>query len=157
MTARPRTLPRTLPALLIPAVAALLIASGAVAVRAQQSPITVKSCTLLAYSASSPHEFFYLQSGPPSQSNRSYTDGLKISYVNTSTKVISRVGFRVIYRGKSERVIDAGTISPGITITKTLGDFSGQPYLGATPDVCVPVGVRFQDGTVWRASSTPAP
>jgi len=157
MRVRTRTFPRSLPALLAPGVAALLIASGAVGARAQQSPITVKSCTILAYSASSPHEFFYLQSGPPSQSNRSYTDGLKISYVNVTTKVISRVGFRVTYRGKSERVIDTGTISPGVTITKTLGDFSGQPYLGSQPDVCAPVGVRYQDGTVWRAASTPAP
>ena len=94
-------------------VAAALLAAAPPSANAQSTPITVRSCTILSYSASSPHEFFYLQSGPPSQSNRTYTDGLKITYVNTSNKVISRVGFQVTYGMHSERVIDAGTISPG--------------------------------------------
>jgi hypothetical protein len=124
----------------------------------QEPPISVRSCTILAYSPSSPNQLFYLQSGPPSQSNRTYTDGLKISYVNTSNKVVSRVGFRVTYRGHTERVIDAGTFSPGVTITHTFGsEFSGQPYFGAQPEVCRVAGVRFRDGTVWRAPSPAAP
>ena len=108
---------------------------------------------MIAYSASSKNQFFYLQSGPPSQSNRNYTDGLKISYVNTSNKVASRVGFRVTYGGQSERIIDAGTFSPGAVITHTFGEFSGKPYLGSQPSDCRPIGVRFQDGSIWRASS----
>jgi hypothetical protein len=126
--------------------------------RAQQSPISVRGCTILSYSASSPNQLFYIQSGPPSQSNRTYSDGLKLSYVNTSAKVASRVAFSVRYGGQTERVIDTGTISPGVTITKTFGDqFSGRAYLGATPEICRAVAVRYADGTVWRESSTPAP
>jgi hypothetical protein len=121
-------------------------------------PISVRSCTVLAYSASSPNQLFYIQTGPPSQSNRTYSDGLKISYVNVSSKVIARVGFRVTYGGKSERVIDAGTISPGVTIDRTFGDdFSGGPYFGPQPSECRVLGVRYKDGTVWRNTATPAP
>jgi hypothetical protein len=139
-------------------VAAALLAAAPPSANAQSTPITVRSCTILSYSASSPHEFFYLQSGPPSQSNRTYTDGLKITYVNTSNKVISRVGFQVTYGMHSERVIDAGTISPGAVIERTFGDdFSGGPYLGSTPSECRVRGVRYKDGTVWRNPATPAP
>ena len=51
-------------------VAAALLGAAPRGASAQSTPITVRSCTILSYSASSPHEFFYLQSGPPSQSNR---------------------------------------------------------------------------------------
>jgi hypothetical protein len=151
---------RSVPAAGIAAFAALAATCLAVppsVAEAQSAPVSVRTCTVLAYAPSSKNEFFYLQSGPPSQVNRAYSDGLHLAYVNTSRKVMTRVGFRVTYGGATQRVIDTGTISPGVTIDKTFGEFSGQAYLGSLQPTCTPIGARFKDGSVWRASATPSP
>ncbi len=151
---------RSVPAAGVAALAALAatcLAGPPSVARAQTPPVSVRTCTVLAYAPSSKNEFFYLQSGPPSQSNRAYADGLHLAYVNTSRKMMSRVGFRVTYGGHAERIVDTGTVSPGVTIDKTFGEFSGQPYLGSLQPTCTPIGARFKDGSVWRASATPSP
>jgi hypothetical protein len=120
-------------------------------------PVTIKSCTVLQYSPARPgyrryYWYDYGFAGPLVPYGSPYTDGLSISYVNTADKVADRVVFGVNYRGDFERVIDAGTFSPNVTIDHTFADlFSGYAYLGPKPNACTVRVVRFKDGSTWHA------
>jgi|SRR5579872_1172687 len=112
-------------------------------------PAAFLVCAVLQ-AVSTPHGFWYPFAVPH---ELPYTDGLRIQYVNRSNKTANRVLFLVDYRGDRERVVDAGTFSPNVTIDHTFGQFTGDAYLGPKPNVCRAVAVRFVDGTFWRASS----
>jgi hypothetical protein len=117
---------------------------------AQSSPIAVSSCTVMRESVVRQHPFWYPW-GPALQ-GVPIIDGLQIAYTNVSPKVADRVAFAVNYRGDRQRVIDVGTFSPNAPITHQFGTFSGDAYVGATPNVCRAIAVRFTDGTTWHAA-----
>jgi hypothetical protein len=120
---------------------------GPAAAQTSSSPIHVSSCTVLQ-AVRAPRPFFwYPWAVSP---NAPWTDGLKISYVNTSHLTADRVLFLVNYRGDKERVIDAGTFSPNVTINHEFGQFTGDAYLGPRPNTCRVGVVRFSNGTVWQ-------
>jgi hypothetical protein len=106
--------------------------TGAGAAMAQvAAPIKVQSCSVLQYQPSqlayrSRYWYDYGFAGPFVPAGSPYTDGIAISFVNTSQAVVDRVVFGVNYRGDFERIIDAGTFSPNVTINHTFADvFSG--------------------------------
>jgi hypothetical protein len=132
--------------------------TAGVAARAQvAAPIKIQSCSVLQYQPSrlvdrSRYWYDYGFAGPFVPAGSPYTDGIAISFVNTSAAVVDRVVFGVNYRGDFERVIDAGTFSPNVNINHTFADvFSGYAYLGPKPNACAPRVVRFKDGSIWRA------
>jgi len=134
------------------AACALLLAPAAAHAQ-PSSPIPIQSCSVeqYAYEPQQHGTWFWYWRNPPSAYGL-YTDGVNISYVNNTNKVASRVAFPVNYRGDVERVIDAGTFSPGATITHSFGQIAGDAFLGSNPNVCRAIAVRFQDGSVWRAA-----
>ncbi len=92
----------------------------------------------------------YGYAGPLVPNGSPYTDGIALSFVNTSDKIADRVVFGVNYLGDFERVIDAGTFSPNATMQHTFADVFGvYGYLGPKPNVCAVRVVRFRDGSVW--------
>lgn len=121
------------------------------------APVRVKSCTVNQYMPTQPalrryYWYDYGFAGPSVPYGSPYTDGISISFVNTSARTADRVVFGVNYRGDFQRVIDAGTFSPGVTINHTFADvFSGYAYIGSKPNSCVVRVVRFKDGSTWRA------
>ncbi len=127
------------------------VAALPLAARAQQpAPITIKACSIQQYVYTPAHPFWYPW-GPIGPFGTPVTDGIRIQYVNTSTKVATRVAFLVNYRGDVEHIVDAGTFSPGVTIDHTFAQYTGQVYQGSNPNQCAPIAVRFSDGTIWRS------
>jgi hypothetical protein len=114
---------------------------------AQQTPISIQSCTVLQ--AQRVHRFWYPW-GPAVPVGAPWADGIRIVYMNVAPKTANRVAFLVNYRGDTQRIIDAGTFSPNVKIDHTFGNFSGDAYLGPRPNACTARAVRFVDGTVWR-------
>lgn len=113
------------------------------------APIAIQSCTVnRQLRAARPFGFWYPW---PRRAYAPWTDGLSISYLNTSNQPIDRVLFVVNYRGDQERVVDVGTFSPNVTISHQFGDFIGDAYLGSKPNSCQVAAVRFVNGNVWRA------
>ena len=117
---------------------------------AQASPIAISSCTVLQAQAVRPRPFWYPWG--PVVRDLPIVDGLDIQYSNTTAKVANRVAFAVNYRGDRQRGIDAGTFSPNAPINHMFGTFSGDAFVGAKPDYCRAIAVRFTDGTFWRAA-----
>jgi hypothetical protein len=130
---------------------ATALASASVGVRAQgPSPITITNCTLMQYVAT-PTYPWWRPFGPDVQ-GLSFTDGIRIAYINRGPEVATRVAFLVNYRGDIERIVDVGTFSPGVTIDHRFGQFEGDVWLGPKPNYCRPVAVRFVNGSFWRAA-----
>lgn len=130
----------------------LFLAAGPLAAQAQTAPIAITNCSVIQYQPYAARPFWY--PWPVRQFGSVYTDGLDISYVNETQKVINRVAFVVNYRGDVQRIVDVGTFSPGITIDHGFGQFTGLAYLGSSPNACRVAAVRFSDGTAWRANTT---
>ncbi len=120
-------------------------------------PVQINKCTVLQYRPPTPafrryYWYDYGYAGPFVPQGSPYTDGLSISYMNTSSKTADRIVFGVNYRGDYERVVDAGTFSPNVTIDHTFADvFSGYAYIGSKPNSCTVRVVRFTDGSTWHA------
>ena len=47
-------------------------------------------------------------------------------------------------------VFDAGSFSQGARISHTFGQYTGDAFLGARPNSCQAVAVRFADGSAWQ-------
>ncbi|MGD0473516.1 MAG: hypothetical protein ABSB70_09885 [Candidatus Velthaea sp.] len=120
-------------------------------------PVQIGTCAVLQYQPARPayrslYWYDYGFAGPLVPNGSPFTDGIRISFTNTSAMVADRVVFGVNYRGDFERVIDAGTFSPNARIDHTFADvFSGYAYLGPRPNACSVRVVRFKDGSIWRA------
>lgn len=133
------------------------LAGAAIATADVAPPIKIQSCSVLQYQSPRPafrsrYWYDYGFAGPLVPYGSPFTDGITISFINTSSGVADRVVFGVNYRGDFERVIDAGTFSPNVTIDHAFADvFSGYAYLGPKPNSCSVRVVRFKDGSVWRA------
>lgn len=113
-------------------------------------PIQVTSCTILQAPPIDTRPFWNPFGFAPLPTGIPVTDGIQIAFINRSTIVADRVVFVVNYRGEIERIVDAGTFSPNVTIKHTFSNFSGLSYLGPRPNSCRPRIVRFVDGTIWR-------
>lgn len=116
---------------------------------AQTAPVTITSCTILQATRTA-YPFWY-PFGPPAVARRApVADGIRIVYVNHGPLAANRVAFQVDYRGDVQRIVDAGTFSPAATIDHTFGNFSGDAFLGPSPNACVVRAVRFVNGSIWR-------
>lgn len=116
------------------------------------SPIQIQTCTILPWQRVRP-PFWNPFDLEPLPVSAPITDGIRIVYVNRGPIAADRVRFVVDYRGEVERIVDAGKFSPNVKIDHTFSNFSGQAYLGPTPNYCRVNLVRFMDGTVWRLPS----
>jgi hypothetical protein len=114
------------------------------------SPVTIKTCQVLQYVPTRARPFW--SPFGPYPYGSPYTDGIRIAYVNHAPKAATRIAFVTNYRGDIQHIIDAGTFSQGATIDHTFGNYTGDAWLGPHPNSCSVAGVRFADGSVWRAA-----
>jgi hypothetical protein len=90
---------------------------------------------------------------PPFASNPT----LAIEYVNASSKTAKIVEFGLVaHRELVAEVRDVGTFSPNVTIKHEFGLNPNVFPLGTALARCVPLYVRFDDGTRWRNPNLPA-
>ncbi len=115
-------------------------------------PIVVTSCTVLRADRVTQARPFWWPYGPTVVVGTPVVDGIRIVYMNVGPVAANRVAFRADYRGDRQRIIDAGTFAPNVTIDHTFGAFSGDAFLGPNPNSCVAIAARFIDGTTWRAT-----
>ena len=80
--------------------------------------------------------------------------GIQISYKNTYHLAATKVKFFVDYRGQRDIIVDKGTFSPGTKISHGFEDFSGMVWEGPTPDYCLPIYVKFSDGSIWEINTS---
>ena len=111
-------------------------------------PIVITRCLVLREPAIAMQPFW--QPFGPYPFASLYTDGIRITYVSNAAQKASRVAFLVNYRGDIQHIIDVGTFSRGATIDHTFGQFTGDAWLGAKPNACRAVAIRFVDGTSWH-------
>jgi len=116
------------------AVAVAAISSPSAQAAMTPSPIVITACVIQ-------------QAGP------FRTSGIQISYKNTYTSPATKVKFFVDYRGQRDIIVDKGTFSPGVKISHEFEDFSGQVWEGSTPDYCMPIYIKFENGSIWEVSS----
>ncbi|HEV3152177.1 MAG TPA: hypothetical protein VGZ02_00075 [Candidatus Baltobacteraceae bacterium] len=110
------------------------------------APVTINSCgPELSNSSNAPSV-----AGVPLTSTSS---GVKIEFVNESSKVADLVNFAVTSNGTQFVIRDVGTFSPGVSITHRFRNGSGQSFVLPSfiaPDVsCEVASVRFADGSFW--------
>jgi hypothetical protein len=115
------------------------------------SPIAISNCSILRYVPTPAYPFW--RPFGPYRGGSLYTDGIRIVYMNQSSKTAARVAFLVNYRGDVQHIIDVGTFSPNASIDHSFGEFTGDAWLGPKPNSCRAVAVRYADGSVWRAAA----
>ncbi|HXW50876.1 MAG TPA: hypothetical protein VEJ41_02700 [Candidatus Acidoferrales bacterium] len=82
---------------------------------------------------------------------------LGIDYVNATSKVMSAIEFGLLARGSLvAEVKDVGTFSPGVEIKHEFGISTNVFPLGTGLPVCVPLRIKFADGSMWRNPHLPA-
>ncbi len=105
---------------------------------AQKTPIIIQQCFITA----------------PSHFSKT-ASGTQIDYVNGGYKPATSVTFLVGYRNAAHnflrRVTDDGTFSPGKLISHHFSLYSDTTYGGAQTTLCMPIHVRWSDGTDWTA------
>jgi hypothetical protein len=95
--------------------------------------------------------YYYYQ--PPFVSNPT----LAIEYVNVSSQTAKVIEFGLVaHRELIAEVRDVGTFSPSVTIKHEFGLSPNVFPLGTALVRCVPLYVRFEDGTRWRNPHLPA-
>lgn len=82
---------------------------------------------------------------------------LSISYVNNTDKTMTQIDFGMLGgRGLLAEVRDVGTFSPGVTIDHAFGLDPAIFPVSAAAVRCVPLFIKFADGTTWRNPHLPA-
>jgi hypothetical protein len=82
---------------------------------------------------------------------------LGIDYTNVTDKVMSSIEFGLIARGALvAEAKDVGTFSPGVEIKHEFGLNPNVFPLGTALPACVPLRIKFQDGTTWKNPHLPA-
>jgi hypothetical protein len=95
--------------------------------------------------------YYYYQ--PPFVSNPT----LAIDYVNVSSRTAEVIEFGLIaHRELVAEVRDVGTFSPDVTIKHEFGLSPNVFPLETAMVRCVPLYVRFEDGTRWRNPHLPS-
>lgn len=112
-------------------IAAVLLAATA------PPPITVQSCA-----------FATAKGGV-------YAHGVEIAYVNTAKVAATEVTFAIVHGpGPAHyHVADKGYFAPGVTIDHMLMAPQLGFWHGSDPHGCVPIHVRYADGTLWTGPS----
>jgi hypothetical protein len=113
-------------------------------------PIQIQSCTVMR--AQRAIDNFYATFGPII-SDAPYADGISIDYINHGALTADRIALLVTYGTDTKTIVDIGKFAPNVPIERSLGDFSGERWVGSTPTTCQVRAVRFVDGSVWRAPS----
>lgn len=118
------------------------------------SPVTINSCgpELASNSTNGPSV-----AGIPLSTTSS---GIRIEFVNESTKTADLVNFDVNSNGTHFVIRDVGTFSPGVSITHRYRSGSGQsfvlPSFIAPRIKCRVASVRFADGSSWTRGQAAA-
>jgi len=82
---------------------------------------------------------------------------LGIDYVNQTQIVIKEIEFGLVAKGSLvAEVRDVGTFSPGVEIRHEFGISPNVFPLGTGLAQCVPLRIRFEDGTTWENPHLPA-
>ncbi|HUZ50799.1 MAG TPA: hypothetical protein VMW12_13810 [Candidatus Dormibacteraeota bacterium] len=147
---------------------AVLAALPVQALAARPHPIKVLTCNPSRGSAFAPgYVPAYYPVGPyywadvygqryyqvPLHSNPS----LGIDYVNQTQIVIKEIEFGLVAKGSLvAEVRDVGTFSPGVEIRHEFGISPNVFPLGTGLAQCVPLRIRFEDGTTWENPHLPA-
>jgi hypothetical protein len=113
-------------------------------------PIQIQSCTVMRAQRSIDN--FYATFGPV-VSDAPYADGIRIDYINHGAVAADRIAVQVTYGSDTKTIVDIGKFTPNVPIERSLGDFSGERWVGSTPTTCEVRAVRFVDGSVWHALS----
>ena len=88
---------------------------------------------------------------------RNASPTLNISYVNQTSKTMSQIDFGLLGgRGIVAEVRDVGTFSPGVRIDHAFGLNPALFPLSPATVRCVPLFIKFADGTKWRNPHLPA-
>jgi len=88
---------------------------------------------------------------------RSSNPTLSIEYTNTTEKVMNTIEFGLIANGHLvAEVRDVGTFSPGAPIKHAFGISRNVFPLQTGLPHCVPLWIKFADGTAWRNPHLPA-
>lgn len=87
---------------------------------------------------------------------RQASPALYISYANATNKVMTQIDFGLLGgRGILAEVRDVGTFSPGVTIEHGFGLDRALFPLSAASVRCVPLFIKFADGSHWRNPHLP--
>ncbi len=82
---------------------------------------------------------------------------LGIDYVNQTQSVIKEIEFGLVAKGSLvAEVRDVGTFSPGVEIRHEFGLSPNVFPLGTGLAQCVPLRIRFENGTMWENPHLPA-
>jgi len=82
---------------------------------------------------------------------------LAINYVNQTQIVIKEIEFGLVAKGSLvAEVRDVGTFSPGVEIRHEFGISPNVFPLGTGLARCVPLRIRFENGTMWENPHLPA-
>ena len=82
---------------------------------------------------------------------------LSIDYSNSTTTAMSAIEFGLVANGRLvAEVRDVGTFSPGAEIKHSFGISHNVFPLQTGLPHCVPLWIRFADGTHWRNPNLPA-
>ena len=88
---------------------------------------------------------------------RSSNPALLVDYTNVSAKPIKEIEFGLVARGTLvAEVKDVGTFSTGALIQHEFGLSPNVFPIGTGLAQCVPLKIKFQDGTKWRSPRLPA-
>ena len=140
------------------AVTAVAIAAAAGAAAAQPSPgapVTINSCGPILRNQN--------QAQAPSLTDllAAKSAGIRIEFVNDSTKTADLVNFAVDSNGERFIIRDVGTFSPNVSIAHTYRNGAGQAFVlpaFIAPNItCSVASVKFSDGTSWPPSGAPSP
>ena len=116
-------------------------------------PVTINSCSPELESTGNSPSVLNIPVSSTSQ-------GIKIEFVNESSKVANLINFDVNSNGEQFVIRDVGTFSPGVSITHKYRNGAGQafvlPSFIAPKIACQVASVRFTDGSYWTKGQTPA-
>ena len=104
---------------------------AALAVATSTPPITVQSCSYATAAGGT------------------YSHGVNIAFVNDAKVAATKITFAVVHGSTRYDVTDEGTFAPGVRIEHVLHSSQLQFWHGSDPHHCIPIIVRFADGSVW--------
>jgi hypothetical protein len=144
-------------------------ATSAMAVESPRHPVNVTTCNpsrnvmvsggwVPGYYPRNPYYYStvygYRYYQPPV---RTSNPTLAIDYTNMTAKPMSEIEFGLVANGNLvAEVKDVGTFSPGVEIKHEFGLSPNVFPLQTSLARCVPLKIRFADGTKWRNPRLPA-
>ncbi len=80
-------------------------------------------------------------------------DAIYITFRNRAATPANEVVFTVSYDNTTQRIVDRGLFSPGVTINHWYRGFDNMMFHGATPQRCVVRYVHFENGMAYAAAA----